>query len=1059
MNISLIGTRVSSSPQGFASQNLSWSERNEENGTNPQAFISLEQFRKAIEQEFIHGSAIDPVLFAATVRVVPDLIYERGEVLETPIHDALNWKYTRFWISRPIATVAALLLNEDDSCWQAKLGQPRVNQTGKVCKYETPVGNGSRAFLPDLPPAIRQRITDRYSIDVPLDGSFWDWLAAHPEIPIVWTEGGKKALSLLSLGFVAIALYGVNGGYSKDALGDRDLIAEVLRFCQVGRQHVLAFDQDAEDKTRQRVNVALSRFGGLLHQTNGTVAIAQWNGKDGKGIDDLIVNCGVEAWEKANAEALLLEHWRIWQQFAQQLTWTPAIRLQTADLSTLELERLPAEGIIALCSPKGTGKTKWIAHQVEGLEKVLSAGHRRSLQRSLSQRLKLDYIGDLDKANGEFISGSAYTLRISFVVDSLLAIDPEQFKGCDLVIDEAVQVIRHLLASSTCAKDGKRPALLARFRQLIRVARRVIVADADLDNATLHYLKALREDTSPVFLIRNDFQLQGCIVQMFQCPDRTAITADLLEDIATLESGKVLFVATDSKATSKTLARTIEQQFPQLRVLVVNSDTSGGEFERAFIQTPDSVLEQSEFDVIICSPSLSTGVSIEAQGIIAKVYGIFSGVSSTDADMAQALGRVREPVERVVWCAKRGSNYSKASRSTNFLELKAHLQSCTSATVSLIRSSLREDVPDLKAYDWQADPHLDFYCRIAAAQNRSMLQLREALIVRLRLEGNQVTIQNRESNGNIGELLKIARDELRQLDAESIVAADDLTISEVLQLEAQESISPEQQRAIAKFYLKEFYCLDELTIEDILADKEGRRRGELRSLEELLYPGVAIDRTVKALDNQLRWNQSLCPWDISSAALRRALREQLGLTDFLNQDKEWTRYDLCPYATKARKWATQIKQALKLTITEEMSDVQIIHQLLSQLGIKTDFRWSRFVSGYEGEKLRVYRLHLLSWREAIAILEQRKAKRDQTVGAGSPLLSNIEKQTGDPPPTSFQFLKAWHSPETIEDVRQLWQEADCIEAQEELRKIIPIAVLERAIDPLQETLLLEGLKQ
>jgi hypothetical protein len=135
-----------------------------------------------------------------------------------------------------------------------------------------------------------------------------------------------------------------------------------------------------------------------------------------------------------------------------------------------------------------------------------------------------------------------------------LAIDPEKFRGCDLVIDEVVQVIRHLLTSSTCAKDGKRPALLARFRQLIQVARRVIVADADLDNATLHYLKELRGDDRPVFLIRNDYQPQGYAARMINCSDRTAITAELLEGIAALESGKVLFVATDSKATSKALA-------------------------------------------------------------------------------------------------------------------------------------------------------------------------------------------------------------------------------------------------------------------------------------------------------------------------------------------------------------------------------------------------------------------------------------------------------------------------------------------------------------------------
>ncbi|HEY9661395.1 MAG TPA: hypothetical protein V6C65_23310, partial [Allocoleopsis sp.] len=367
-------------------------------------------------------------------------------------------------------------------------------------------------------------------------------------------------------------------------------------------------------------------------------------------------------------------------------------------------------------------------------------------------------------------------------------------------------------------------------------------------------------------------------------------------------------------------------------------------------------------------------------------------------------------------------------------------QSRTAATVSLVRSSLREDVPNLAAYDWQADPHLNLYCRIAAAQNQSMLQLRDALIVRLRFEGNSVTLENQEADRSMGELLKLARNELRQLDAESMVAADDLTLTEVLQLEAQESTSPEQQRAIAKFYLKEFYCLDELSIEEVLADKEGRRRGELRSLEEVLYPGVAVDRTVKALENQLKWNQSLCPWDISSAALRREIRERLGLTDFLDPDQEWTKDDLYPYAAKARQWSPQIKQALHLTITEGMSDVQIVHQLLSQLGIKVEFRWSRSMPGHEGEKIRVYRLHRLCWQESIAILEQRQARHERVLPPGSSLTSTSEKYIDDPNSNAVQTLRQSFADAILEPVQPQYQKTD-LEVLDEQRQ--PIAILFR----------------
>ena len=323
------------------------------------------------------------------------------------------------------------------------------------------------------------------------------------------------------------------------------------------------------------------------------------------------------------------------------------------------------------------------------------------------------------------------------------------------MLDEVVQVIRHLLTSSTCAKDGKRPALLARLRELVRVARRVIVADADLDNATLHYLQELRGDNEPVFLIRNAYKPQGYDVRFLQSPDRGTITAELLSDIDTLETGKLLYVATDSLSTSESLARVIEQKYPEKRVLVVNSKTSGAEDEQEFMQKPDTVLDR--YDIIICSPSVATGVSIEAQDIIQRVYGIFLGVSSTDADIAQSLGRVRQPVQRVVWCAKSGSNYSKVSRSLNPLELKGHLQALSSTTISLIRSSLREDVTgQFQSYDWQSDPHLNLYCKLATAQNFAMRHLRDAVLVRLRFEGHRVTVEDWQTNNATKLLLQQA---------------------------------------------------------------------------------------------------------------------------------------------------------------------------------------------------------------------------------------------------------------------------------------------------------------
>jgi hypothetical protein len=146
-----------------------------------------------------------------------------------------------------------------------------------------------------------------------------------------------------------------------------------------------------------------------------------------------------------------------------------------------------------------------------------------------------------------------------------------------------------------------------------------------------------------------------------------------LPSVSKLQSGKVLLVVTDTKKASKLIAAQMQKQYSHLQILVINSETSSCEAEREFITTPDAVLARGDYDVVVASPSMATGVSIEAQGASSEVYGVFNGCSATDADMAQALDRVREPVPRIVWCEEFGSNYSSVSRATNPIQIKQDL--------------------------------------------------------------------------------------------------------------------------------------------------------------------------------------------------------------------------------------------------------------------------------------------------------------------------------------------------------------------------------------------------
>lgn len=1012
-----------------------------------------QKFRK----EFIQLSGISPELFDVAITVASDIeLLPTGDVC-SPLHDALGWNYVRFGHQVKASQVGAILTQEDGSPWQVKLENPRKDSKQKSIKYETPKGAGSRAYLPEVPALVRQKIGERYGVSVPIFGSFWRWLELHPEIPILWTEGGKKSLCLLSHGFVAIALNGVNGGYRKQVDGSRVLTPDVLRFAQAGRVHYLAFDRDIEPKTQHRVTVAIMSFGALLQQS-GSVKVTSWDSELGKGVDDLIVGAGVASFERSYAESLPLLDFGILGKLSRKLNVKPDVKLVSADLSKLEISNLPDTGIIALLSAKGTGKTKFISSLVRDFESVLSATHRVALGRNLCNRLGLNWRGDIDKAGGRFINSSGYTLRVGFCVDSLLAINPESFAGCDLVLDEVCQVVRHLITSSTCAKDGKRPALLARFRELVQVARRVIVADADLDNATLAYLQELRDSEDrevkeSVFLIRNDYQSLGYRVRFIESPDRTPITAEILEAVASAPKGQVVFIATDSKGMSKAFGSLIEKQYPDKKILVINSETSGGDIEREVMQSPDRSLYEGMFDVVIASPSMATGVSIEAQGIIFKVFGVFTGASSTDADMAQALGRVREPVDRVVWCARVGSNYSRVSRSTNQREIRDYLQQSTAATVRLIRSNLREDVVgEIEKINWNSNPHLDMFCQLSAEQNYSMQNLRDALRLRLQFEGNTVEVVQEVTNPAVKFLLKEVREAQKIFEAEELVSADDLDYRDVLALEQKEVITPEEHRALAKHYFKEFYALENVTIDDVLWDNQGRRRSELLALEVQVNRELGAERTVKALEKQASWNKGICVWDAPTIELKRALRELLGINELIEkmaQGWEWTKHDLKPYADKARGLQEQVKAVLAFSITEKVADTQIIHQLLAELGVKVHrCRWSRTVEGYETKKLRVYSLDVQQWQMVQEVLHRRKLKREW-ISSGSPPPQEEINIGGDP---NGELLTAYA--ELLLEASQYGQEA-LWELYRDIPEGIKDEVLGRVPEPLVESVLRE----
>ena len=158
-----------------------------------------------------------------------------------------------------------------------------------------------------------QKISDRVGVPIEEgdqnnerdDLGFWAWVIKHPEIPIVITEGAKKAACLLGAGWVSICLTGVDGGADKGT----KLIPSLAELIVPGRPVFLGFDADIVEKVE--VRRALIKVSQLIKQQDRTsvIRVAQWELSLGKGIDDVVAEHGVEALETIMNSATPYGQW------------------------------------------------------------------------------------------------------------------------------------------------------------------------------------------------------------------------------------------------------------------------------------------------------------------------------------------------------------------------------------------------------------------------------------------------------------------------------------------------------------------------------------------------------------------------------------------------------------------------------------------------------------------------------------------------------------------------------------------------------------------------------
>jgi hypothetical protein len=818
-------------------------------------------------------------------------------------------------------------------------------------------------LLPTLP--IWELVSKRYGVAIPdhpvlvgpwgLAIGFWGWVRDN-NIPVKLAEGGKKAGCLMLLGYAAISLNGIWMGRRviyRESDGKRigeKLHEDLQEFDTPGREITFTFDYREGDYF-ESVEFKAARATGELLQ-NAIAKIAQLPGPQ-KGIDDFAAVGGDVDAVISVARSIddVQDQFFLWlgkknRQKAWALTHPIAWECNQRYLDI----PYPDSGLICIKSPKNTGKTyalKQLAAKAQAENrKVLVLTHRIVLGRAICGVVEIPWIEEMNSDGDRKIEGKA--LGHGLCIDSLhptsqASFDPLAWEGALVILDEAEQIFWHALNSSTCREH--RQAILASLKLLLQTVLnsggQLVLQDADLSDYSIDFVRELSGiDVAPWIAVNHWQPSEPWQIKFYDTQHIKGGTKDdpsgLLKDsVERVTFGGKIWVSCDSqKAKSKYGSRNLEKYYrsrcPGKKILRIDAETVANPEHPAY-QCAEKINELATlYDIVICSPSLATGVSVDLRGHFTAVFGIYQGATS-DNEVRQSLARVREPVPRFVWC--RQTAVGKVGNG----------ESNYKAVATSKEKDCRYNLALLKDFEFDLDKAynptvLKFWAKYAARINSSIWDFREAVREGLVAEGHVLTDCGDDDRDTAGEI-KALRILSQVEEAVAVAQAEDIDREDFEKLEQQRSKTDTERHQEEKFRLREIYKVEVTP--------------ELRQLhQDKWFPKIQTEyflthnpyfvwmRDRKNIDSQIKSGDGqLCLQDVRQTTGKLKIHELLNTLQFCDPTKEWSNKspEVLEFAGKALKLAADIKILTGITVTQEKvakNPVGVVGSFLGQLGLK-----------------------------------------------------------------------------------------------------------------------------
>jgi hypothetical protein len=262
-----------------------------------------------------------------------------------------------------------------------------------------------------------------------------------------------------------------------------------------------------------------------------------------------------------------------------------------------------------------------------------------SMRTALASKYKQEYKGStcyLDKDAKQMLTEDFLICQL----DSLNRVRWSRPEGQNhtadmVVIDEATQALKHLV-STTYMKNPNVKNNVAKLKQLIAGAKQIVLMDANLDADTVQRVREIKGATSSI-VFWNEHKGQ----------QRNMIMTDTKNDVIrltknNLNKGDKSYIACNNSCESILTTRDLLKKYkPDAKILAICTDTLHLKEVKDALEDPNKTW--GLYDVVICSPSVQSGVSYDVRGVFDSIYGMFSNLTNSSGDACQMLHRVRHP--------------------------------------------------------------------------------------------------------------------------------------------------------------------------------------------------------------------------------------------------------------------------------------------------------------------------------------------------------------------------------------------------------------------------------